>query len=269
MSFRLAGVTFRYPGARQPALREVTLEVPEGSHIVVLGPNGSGKSTLLRVMLGRRHPQAGQVFFAGRPVEAWPPDGLARRVGVVPQEEPPPFPMTVRDYVAMGRYPHLGRWRSFRAEDRRVIEDALVRCDAAELVERAIDTLSGGERQRVRVARALAQEPAVLVLDEPTTHLDVRHEMEIFELLRSLVADGLTVVTVTHNLSLAGRYAEGLILLHEGRIAARGGVREVLCRDVLEPVYRWPIVVDWPDDGSGPVVRPLARTDGGSGLGST
>lgn len=263
MSFQVADITFRYPMASEPALRSVSLSVTAATHVIILGPNGSGKSTLLRVMLGRWRPAVGRVLYRGEAVEEWQRDALAREVGVVPQEEPPPFPMTVRDYVAMGRYPHLGRWRPFRAIDRQVVEEALARCDVDDLAQRTIDALSGGERQRVRVARALAQEPRVLVLDEPTTHLDIRHEMEIFELLRSLVAEGLTAVTVTHNLSLAGRYAEHLVLLDRGRIAAQGAVSEVLRREVLEPVYRWPLTIDWPEDGAGPVVRPLGPVAGG------
>lgn len=257
MSFAVRDVTFAYPGTVRPALRAVDFRVTDGTHLILLGPNGSGKSTALRVMMGRLHPESGEVLYRGRQVREWGAAELAREVGVVPQEEPPPFPMRVRDYVAMGRYPHLGRWRPFRPVDLRTVDGALARCDVAELADRPVDALSGGERQRVRMARALAQEPRVLVLDEPTTHLDVRHEMEIFELLRSLTDEGLTVVTVTHNLTLAGRYADHLILLADGRVAAQGHVRDVLRSEVLEPIYRWPLQVIWPSDNAGPIVRPL------------
>jgi iron complex transport system ATP-binding protein len=257
MTFEVEAVTFSYAGADAAALRSVSLDVPSGSHVIVLGPNGSGKSTLLRVMLGRLRPQEGHVVFRGRPIERWRPEDLAREVGVVPQEEPPPFPMTVRDYVAMGRYPHLGRWRPLQATDRRAVRDALSRCDVAELADRPIDAVSGGERQRIRVSRALAQEAGVLVLDEPTIHLDIRHEMGVFELLHRLVAEGMTIVTVTHSLDLAGQYADGLVLLDAGRVAAAGLARDVLRREILEPVYRWPIAIDWGADDAGPTVRPL------------
>ncbi|HEX7090399.1 MAG TPA: ABC transporter ATP-binding protein, partial [Longimicrobiales bacterium] len=186
-----------------------------------------------------------------------------RRIGVVPQHEEAPFPLTVRELVAMGRYPHLSTWRREGAADRRAVALALGRCDILELADRPLSRLSGGERQLARLARALAQEPVALVLDEPTASLDVHHEMAIFELLAALAArDGVTVLVVTHNLNLAARYANRLLLLDRGRAAAEGRPHEVLRRDVLEAVYRWPVTVaahpgPGPDAGA-PQVVPLA-----------
>jgi ABC-type cobalamin/Fe3+-siderophores transport system ATPase subunit len=258
----LAGVTFRYPDAERPALDGVTLEVPAGRCTAVLGPNGSGKSTLLRLLLGLLRPGYGTISFRDRPLAEWTREALAREVGVVPQGEEAVFPMTVRELVAMGRYPHLGPWRREGEGDRRAVEEALRRCDVAALADRPLSTLSGGERQRARVARALAQEPGTLALDEPTVALDVSHEMAIFELLRALGRTGVTVLLVTHNLNLAARYADRLVLLERGRVAAEGRPAEVLTRETVERVYGWPVrVVPHPGpgpDAGAPQVVPLA-----------
>jgi iron complex transport system ATP-binding protein len=217
----------------------------------VLGPNGSGKSTLLRLLLGVLAPAAGTVEFGGRPLASWGREALARAVGVVPQGEESVFPTTVRELVGMGRYPHLGPWRREGTEDRRAVEEAMRRADVAHLAARAVGTLSGGERQRARVARALAQAAPTLALDEPTASLDVAHEMAIFELLRGLAESGKTVLLVTHNLNLAARYADRLVLLEGGRVAAEGAPAEVLTRATVERVYGWPVEVV-PHPGPGP-----------------
>jgi ABC-type cobalamin/Fe3+-siderophores transport system ATPase subunit len=256
------GVSFRYPEGARPAVDSVSLEVPAGACTAVLGPNGSGKSTLLRLLLGTLTPSSGEVELDGRPVAQWERPEIARAVGVVPQVEEAAFPMTVRELVAMGRYPHLGPWRREGDGDRRAVERAMARCDVLALAHRPVSTLSGGERQRARVARALAQEPAALALDEPTAALDVSHEMAIFELLRELGRAGTTVLLVTHNLNLAARYADRLVLLDRGAVAAAGAPAEVLTRETVERVYGWPVRIGrhegpGPDEGA-PQVVPLA-----------
>jgi iron complex transport system ATP-binding protein len=249
--WRAEGITFRYPESDRPALAGVSMEARAGGCTAVLGPNGSGKSTLLRVLLGTAGPHAGTAEFDGRPLAGWTRPELARAVGVVPQEEEGAFPMPVRELVGMGRYPHLGPWRREGAADRRAVEEAMRRCDVAALAERPIARLSGGERQRARIARALAQEPRALALDEPTAALDVAHEMAIWELLRDLGRAGTTVLVVTHNLNLAARYADHLVLLHRGEVAAAGTPAQVLTRDAVERVYGWPVRVV-PHPGPGP-----------------
>lgn len=256
------GVTYRYPESARPAVDEVTLEVPGGACTAVLGPNGSGKSTLLRLLLGTLAPARGELSLDGRPLAEWGREEVARAVGVVPQGEEAVFPITVREVVAMGRYPHLGPWRRERDADRAAVERAMRRCDVLAFAARPLSTLSGGERQRARVARALAQEPATLALDEPTAALDVSHEMAIFELLRDLGRAGTTVLLVTHNLNLAARYADRLVLLDRGRVAAQGAPAEVLTRETVERVYGWPVRIGrhegpGPDEGA-PQVVPLA-----------
>ena len=256
------GVTFRYPESSRPALDGVSLEVPAGACTAVLGPNGSGKSTLLRLLLGTLRAEAGEARLDDRPVLEWTREAIARQVGVVPQGEEAAFPMTVRELVAMGRYPHLGPWRREGEADRHAVERAMRRCDVLAFAQRPIGTLSGGERQRARVARALAQEPAALALDEPTAALDVAHEMAIFELMRDLGRAGTTVLLVTHNLNLAARYADRLVLLDRGRVAAQGTPAQVLTRETVERVYGWPVRIGQhpgpgPDTGA-PQVVPLS-----------
>ncbi|MBV9775079.1 MAG: ABC transporter ATP-binding protein [Gemmatimonadetes bacterium] len=261
-AWRCEGLVYRYPDAARPALDRVTLSVPEGACTAVLGPNGSGKSTLLRALLGTLAPAAGTVRFGGLTLAEWPRAALAREVGVVPQGEEAVFPMSVRELVGMGRYPHLGPWRREGEADRRAVREAMRRADVDGLADRPVGTLSGGERQRARVARALAQEPRALALDEPTAALDVAHEMAIFELLRDLGRAGTTVLLVTHNLNLAARYADRLVVLDEGRVAAEGTPSEVLTAELVQRVYRWPARIvphpgPGPDTGA-PQVVPLA-----------
>ena len=239
---RLQEVGYRYPGAASDAIAGVSLAVPPGQFHAVLGPNGSGKTTLVRIALGALVPRNGRAEIGDRPAHAWPRQALARLVGVVPQREDNLFPQRVRETVVLGRYPHLSLWGRERAEDHAAVDRALVACDALQLADRWIWTLSGGEYQRVRVARALAQEPRFLVLDEPGVSLDLKHEMGLFELVRGLVdRQGIGVLMITHHLNLAARYADALLLLADGRTVASGPPSDVLTRDVVERVFSWPV----------------------------
>lgn len=236
------GLCFRHPDAVRDTLSHVTLDIVSHEITALLGPNGTGKSTLLQLLLGVLRPAAGTVQFRGKPLAAYARRDLALQIGVVPQAEVEPM-FTVRDVVAMGRYPHLGPWQRERLEDQRAVDRAMARCDVAAFADRWVSTLSGGERQRVRVARALAQEASVLVLDEPTTFLDIRHEMTTFELLHQLRSEGVTVVLATHNLNLAARYADRVIMLHDGRISATGSPCDVLTASRVGAVYDWPVEI--------------------------
>jgi iron complex transport system ATP-binding protein len=261
--FETRDIRFRYEDAKRPAVDGVSLQVEPGSLYAVIGPNGSGKSTLVKLLLGTLRPAAGVVRFSGRLLSDWNRRALARRIGVVPQGEELAFPLTVREMVAMGRYPHLGLLGRPGPLDSAAIEAAMQKCDVVDLADRPISRLSGGERQRARIARALAQQPGTLVLDEPTVSLDIRHEMSIFELLAALTAeDGVTVVLVTHNLNLAARYADRLLLLDGGVPVAEGAPSAVLSKETIERVYRWSVLVSGhpgpgPDAGA-PQITPLA-----------
>jgi iron complex transport system ATP-binding protein len=200
--------------------------------------------------------ERGEVRVEGKPLAEWTRPALARVLAVVPQGEEVVFPLRVEETVMLGRYARLGPFAAPGAADRAAVADALVRCDVAAFAGRTIDSLSGGEWQRVRLARALAQEPRVLVLDEPTTSLDVRHEMELFELVRRLVDGGLAGLVITHHINLAARFADRMILLSAGRVAAEGPPAEVLRRETLREVFGWPVAVTTWCDGS-PQVVPL------------
>ena len=257
MTFEALDLAVRYGRAKTRALDGVTMKVPEGTLYAVLGPNGSGKSTLMRAIMGVIRPESGGVRVGGRETRSWTRRALARAVGAVPQTEHLAFPLSVRDFVGMGRYPHLGPLRPEGEEDRAAIATALERCDVLELEDRNVETLSGGELQRVRIARALAQEPSALVLDEPTASLDIRHEMSIFQLLRNSADHGMTVLLITHHINLAARFADRLLLLSGGRVAAEGEVREVFQERILEEVYRWPVAVREDPVSGAPQVTPL------------
>lgn len=267
MNFQTEGLMVRYGRMARPALDGVTMEVPHGALYAVLGPNGSGKSTLMRAILGLILPTAGRALVGGRPGGEWNRRELARAVGAVAQNEHLAFPLSVRDFVAMGRYPHLGPLNAERASDRKAVQDALERCDVAGLGRRDVTTLSGGELQRVRIARALAQEPAALVLDEPTASLDIRHEMSIFQLLRTSAEQGMTVLVITHNMNLAARFADRVLLLDRGKVAAEGTAEAVFQEEILESVYRWPLAVRTDPVSGAPQVTPLEENpaDGGPG----
>ena len=256
----LRDVRYRYPGMGpdEHALGGVSLDVHAGEFHAVLGPNGSGKTTLLRIAFGTAVPDAGTAEILGRAARGWARQDLARIVAVVPQREDNLFPQRVRETVLLGRYPHLSLWGREGVADHVAVDRALQACDVAHLAHRWIWTLSGGEYQRVRLARALAQTPRLLILDEPGVSLDVRHEMELFELVRRLVDDaGLAVVMITHHVNLAARFADRVLLLHEGRPAAVGSPQDVLRADVVERVFAWPVAVA-PFEGR-PQIVPLRK----------
>ncbi len=258
-------ITVRYRGAPRPALEGVSCAVESARLVAVVGPNGSGKTTLVRAVSGLVPLDRGLALVEGKPVSAWRRGALARVLAVVPQREEIVFPLRVEETVMLGRYARLGPFAAPSAGDRATVRAALQRCDVAELARRPIDSLSGGEWQRVRIARALAQEPRVLVLDEPTASLDVRHEMELFELIRQLVDGGLAGLVITHHLNLAARFADRILLLDGGRLMAEGPPAEVLQRETLSRVFQWPVAVTTWSDGSPQVVplRPGEVREGG------
>ena len=250
------GIEFAYtPGS--PVLKGLTLALARGRLACVLGPNGSGKTTLLRILVGLLAPSQGRVRLAGIPLDAYPRGALARRVAYVPQETLAAVGFTALETVLMGRSPHTGALGFESSRDWHAAREALRRTDTERFAERSLEDLSGGERQRVIIARALAQEPDVILLDEPTSFLDIRHQHGIYGLLRRLVADeGKTVVAVSHDLSLAAAYADRLVLVHEGRVAAAGTPAEVIRPEVLSPVYETPVEVRTDEATGRPYVLP-------------
>jgi len=255
-------VRVRYPRRQQPALDGVSLSVGRGRITAVVGPNGSGKSTLVRAILGRVAVEHGSIALDGRDVAGLSREDVARAVAVVTQREEPAFPITVREYAALGRLPHRGAWGRDTAEDRTAVADALHLVELDAFADRTVDQLSGGEWQRARFARALAQGGDAFIADEPTTFLDVAHAMTVFELLGGLARAGRAVLLVSHDLNLVARFADHLVLLRDGRVEAVGAVDAVMRADVLERVYAWPLVVTRDPAVGAPALVPLRRPSG-------
>ena len=250
-------VTLAYPRARRSALREMSAQIPRGKFTAVVGPNGSGKSTLVRALLGRLRPVSGRVLIDGENIEAVSRRAIARKLAVVPQREENVFPLRVDEYVAMGRLPFQSPWRGQSAVDAAAVRKALDRAGMSTFADRSTDELSGGEWQRARIARALAQDGQAIVLDEPTTFLDIAHQMAVFELARSLAQEGRAVLVVSHEINLVARFADSMLLLHEGVLVASGPPDEVMRADLLERVYEWPLVVARDPAAGTPLLIPL------------
>ncbi len=256
---RFDGVAVRYARAADAAVVDVSLEALRGRTTAIVGPNGSGKSTLVRALLRRESLQHGTITVDGVDVRTLRPREFARRIAVVPQREEAVFPMRLREYVGLGRHPHVGAWRGPGLEDVRAVGTALERAGLDSLAARQTDELSGGEWQRARIARALAQNGEALVLDEPTTFLDIAHEMEMFELLDGLAREGHAVLLVSHQLNLVARFAHVMVLLHRGTVAASGEPAAVMRGDTLERVYGWPLVVTRDPAIGSPALVPLRQ----------
>jgi iron complex transport system ATP-binding protein len=235
------GLVCRY--AAIPALDGVSLSVSAREMCGVIGPNGSGKTTLLRAIDGLISPERGVVLLEGRAVGMMSSRQIAALIGVVPQRAGTGFGFTVREMVAMGRSPHLAPLSMETGRDALIVGDAMGRTGMLHLADRPIDSLSGGEFQRVLIARALAQEPRVLLLDEPTAHLDLRYQREIMGLLSTLCRSGLALIAALHDVNLAAEYCDRLVLLSGGRIAAMGTPAEVLEELTLEQVFEIPVRV--------------------------
>ncbi len=233
---RLDAVTVAYRG--RAALRDVSLTIEPGERVALVGPNGAGKSTLLRTLAGLLEPAAGTVELGGYPIGSLDRLAIARRLAVVPQLSSLPFATTVEQVVALGRLPHEHPIRGLRPSDRAAVAEAIERVGVGHLLGRDARELSLGERQLVLVAMAVAQAAPLLVLDEPTVHLDLRHQVEVMELLGDLNArDGTTILAVLHDLGLAAHFFPRLVLLASGRIVADGPPGEVLASDRIREVF--------------------------------
>lgn len=240
---KLEQIGFKYN--EHQVLKNVSFEVKRGEFLGILGPNGSGKTTLLNVIDGILSPQDGEIWIDGTSCKKLKRENLAKIIAVVPQESLMIFPFTVQEIVLMGRAPHLGKWRFEGETDFRIAHQAMEMTDTLSLMNRSMNALSAGERQRVLIARALAQQPQIMLLDEPTAFLDIRHQIDFFDLIKTLNKNQtLTVIGVTHDINLASLYCDRIILLRDGRIHCMGSPEEVIAESHIREVYETNVTVD-------------------------
>ncbi|MGV9269071.1 ABC transporter ATP-binding protein [Kitasatospora sp. NPDC003701] len=256
---RLAGRGLTLGYDRRIIAEGLDVAIPDHSFTVIIGPNACGKSTLLRALARVLKPAAGAVLLDGQDIAGLPARQVARTLGLLPQSSVAPEGITVGDLVARGRYPHQGLLRQWSREDERITEESMAATGVAELADRTVDELSGGQRQRVWIAMALAQQTPLLLLDEPTTFLDISHQVDVLDLCDRLHREqGRTLVAVLHDLNQAARYAGHLIVMRDGRVVAAGEPGAILTAELVEEVYRLPCrVIEDPETGT-PLVVPAA-----------
>jgi iron complex transport system ATP-binding protein len=231
--------------AAKPVMEKVSFTIDEAQIVAIIGPNGSGKTTLLKIINGTLFPDAGQMLIDGKDASRWSRKDLAQKVAIVPQETAVVFPFYAEEIVLMGRFPHLNNYRFEDKKDYRIVHEAMEKTDTLAFAARRFDELSAGERQRVLIARALAQEPKVLLLDESTVFLDLKHQAQFLALLRQLnTAQQLTVIFVTHDINLAAQHADRIILLYSGKIYAIGKPAEVITAANIKEVYDVDSLID-------------------------
>ncbi|WP_428927781.1 ABC transporter ATP-binding protein [Marinibacterium sp. SX1] len=256
MTARLSaqGLTLRYQA--RVISRDLSLSIPDGAFTAIVGPNACGKSTLLRALTRLLPAEAGQVVLDGKDIHALPSREVARRLGLLPQSPAAPDGITVADLVARGRFPHQSFLRQWSPEDALAVEQAMSATGIADLAGRAVADLSGGQRQRVWIAMVLAQDTPILLLDEPTTYLDIVHQVDLLDLLARLNGQGRTVVAVLHELNLAFRFAGHVIAMRDGAVVARGAPEDIVTEDLIARVFDLDALV-MPDPLTGrPMVIP-------------
>lgn len=248
--------------AGRTVLHDISLTIQPGDFYGVIGPNGAGKSTLLKTLTGILTPIRGRVTLLGRDITRCSPREIARTVAVIPQHFSTLFPFTAREIVAMGRHPHVPRFRRERSADIQAIELAMKETDTASLADRYVDELSGGERQRVIIARAMCQQPEALLLDEPTSHLDINHQIEIFELLAELNRKkSVAIFVISQDLNLCAQYCRELIVIKGGRLHRRGSPREILTRETVKEVFTADVSILRNPTSDAPVITAIPRGD--------
>jgi iron complex transport system ATP-binding protein len=240
----------------EPVLRGVSLSASAGRLTCLLGPNGSGKTTLLRCLMGRLTPSAGRVSLDGRALRTYGPRQLARVLAYVPQQPESSLAFSSMEIVLMGRYAHTGPLGLAAPTDLAVAREAMKMTDTLAFSRRTLDELSGGEAQRVMIARALAQQPRVILLDEPTSHLDIRHQLNIYRMMGRLAHDWpMAVVCVSHDVNVAARHADELVLMRDGQVIAAGPPSETVREDLLSQTYDVPVELIASPGGGAPIVR--------------
>jgi iron-siderophore transport system ATP-binding protein len=257
---RLVGTDLELAYDRRVVAEQLSLEIPDQSFTVIVGPNACGKTTLLRALARLLKPRSGGVYLDGALITARSSKEVARELGLLPQSSIAPDGITVADLVGRGRFPHQRLLRQWSRDDERAVADAMTATRVTDLADRIVDELSGGQRQRVWLAMALAQQTPILLLDEPTTFLDIAHQVEVLDLCSQLHADGRTLVAVLHDLNHACRYATHLVAMRDGAIVAQGPPSEIVGEELVERVFGLPCrVVDDPETGT-PLVVPRGRT---------
>jgi len=235
-ALKVQNISFSYDTT--DIIKNVTFSSEKGEFLGIIGPNGAGKSTMLRILCGILEPQRGNVFILNENIKDINQKSRAQKISFVPQETHFALNFLVEDVVLLGRYPYLSAFQRERKEDTEAVEHALAYANVMEFRKRPINSLSSGERQRVVLARALAQQPKILLLDEPTSHLDLHHQYAIMQLLKKLNAEGLSVVTVNHDLNLASLYCQRLLLMYEGTIYSEGTPQSLINNENLKHVYK-------------------------------
>lgn len=251
------GISFQYSSSM--VIEDICFQAEPGEVIGILGPNGCGKTTLLKILNRNLKARTGTVLIDGNEINNITKKEIAQRMAVVPQNNEISFSFTVMDIVMMGRMPNLDRFEMENEEDLRIVFDAMEKCNILQFADRFINHLSGGERQRAIIARALAQEPRILLMDEPTLHLDVNHQIDMLDMVKSLAREnGLTVVIVSHDLSLAARYCDRLFLISEHHIIASGRVTDVLTPENMRRVFSIEAYLEHNERVGGPVVQIIS-----------
>ncbi|WP_129690003.1 ABC transporter ATP-binding protein [Gottfriedia acidiceleris] len=239
--------------------RNLSVQIPDGSFTVIVGPNGCGKSTLLRTLSNLLKPSEGQILLDGEAITSYKSKEVARKLGLLPQSSTAPDGITVANLIAHGRYPYQSLIRQWTDEDEAAVMSAMELTNTSDLSHRYVDELSGGQRQRVWVAMVLAQQTPMLLLDEPTTYLDIAHQIELLELFKDLNQQGNTLVAVLHDLNHAARYADNIIAMKDGQVIAQGDPREIITAKLVEEVFGLKcIIIDDPIANT-PLVIPLGK----------
>ena len=255
---RLAARNLDLAYDKRVVVENLSIDLPDGGFTIIVGPNACGKSTLLKALSRTLKPASGQVLLGGEPIDSHRSKAVARQLAMLPQSPIAPEAITVRDLVGRGRFPHQGMFQQWSHDDEVAVTDALASTGCTDLSERYVSELSGGQRQRVWIAMILAQQTELLLLDEPTTFLDIAHQYEVLELCARLHVEGRTLVAVLHDLNQAARYATNLVVMKEGRIVASGLPGNVLTAELVESVFGLPCVIIADPVTGTPMVVPRA-----------